>query len=69
MDRIKIFGLNGINDILISAIKRKNFLEDNLCFNNFDIYSGPLHIITLPKYMNIEDSNSWTKRKRIELEK
>ena len=40
----------------------------NLNSEKYEIYSGPLHIISfLPKGMNIKDSNSWTLNTRIKL--
>ena len=47
---------------------KKNYFEENLCSKKYEIYSGPLHIISfLPKGMNIKDSNSWTHINRIKL--
>ena len=59
--------MKGINNILGSAIKRKEFLK-NLNSNKFEIYSGPLHIISLlPKNMDKMQSEIWTEKKRLEL--
>ena len=65
---MRFLGLNGIDDILKSSIKKKNYFEHNLNIGKYEIYSGPLHITSfLPKGMNITDSNSWTKAKSDEL--
>ena len=61
---LRFLGLNGIEDILKSSIKRKDFLIKNISKNKFEIYSGPLHIISfLPKEILPEDTDSWTKTK------
>ena len=60
--------MKGIEDILKSSISRKLFFEESLKKNNFEIYSGPLHIISfLPSGMNSKESNEWTRSKRNEL--
>ena len=65
---LRFLGLNGIKDILSSSIERKEFFEKGLNDNNFDICSGPLHIISfLPKNLNIADSNIWSESKRNQL--
>ena len=65
---LRSLGINGINNILGSAIKRKEFFEKNLNSNKFEIYSGPLHIISLlPKNMDKKQSEIWTEKKRLEL--
>jgi len=38
---LRFLGLNGIENILKSSIKRKDFFIKNICKNKFDIYSGP----------------------------
>ena len=61
-------GLKGIENILKSSIKRKDFFEKNICKNKFDIYSGPLHIVSfIPKKLEREDSDTWTQTKVNEL--
>ena len=67
---LRFLGLNGIEDILKSSIKRKEFFIKNICKNKFDIYSGPLHIVSfLPKGLIPKDSDSWTQNKVNELMK
>ena len=62
--------MQGIEDVLNSSIKRRIFFENNLDTEKYDIYSGPLHIISfLPKGMNKNESDSWTLNKRINLMK
>ena len=65
---LRFLGLNGIEDILSSAIDRKKFLENNLNKDKYEIYSGPLHIISfIPKGLNITDSDEWTLNTRLKL--
>ena len=65
---LRFLGIKGIEDILKSSIDRKVFFEKNLSSEKYEIYSGPLHIISfLPKGISIKDSNSWTKLNRIKL--
>ncbi len=65
---LRFLGLKGIEDILKSSIDRKAYFEKNLSSKKYEIYSGPLHIISfLPKGISLEDSNSWTKINRIKL--
>ena len=65
---LRFLGLNGIENILKSSIKRKDFFINNMNKNKFDIYSGPLHIVSfLPKGLEPNDSDSWTKSKVNEL--
>jgi hypothetical protein len=60
--------MRGIEDVLNSSIKRRIFFENNLDTYKYDLYSGPLHIISfLPKGMNKNESDSWTLKKRIKL--
>ena len=47
---LRFLGIKGIEDILKSSIDRKVFFEKNLSIEKYEIYSGPLHIISfLPK--------------------
>ena len=63
-------GLNGIEDILKSSIKRKDLFLNNISKNKFEIYSGPLHIVSfLPKGLSSKDTDFWTKNKVNELMK
>ena len=67
---LRFLGLNGIEDILKSSIKRKEFFIKNVNKNKFEIYSGPLHIISfLPKGIEPKHSDFWTKTKVNELMK
>ena len=67
---LRFLGLNGIEDILKSSIKRKEFFIENISKNKFEIYSGPLHIVSfLPKGLTIKDSDFWTQAKVNELMK
>jgi len=65
---LRFLGLNGIEKILKSSIKRKDFFIKNINKNKFDIYSGPLHIVSfLPKNLEAKDSDAWTQTKVNEL--
>ena len=67
---LRFLGLKGIEEILKSAINRKDFFIKNICKNKFEIYSGPLHIISfLPKGLTTKDSDLWTQTKVNELMK
>ena len=60
--------MRGIENVLNSSIKRRIFFENKLDTSKYDLYSGPLHIISfLPKGMNKNESDSWTLKKRIKL--
>ncbi len=65
---LRFLGLNGIENILKSSIKRKDFFVKNISKNKFDIYSGPLHIVSfLPNKLEQKDSDAWTQTKVNEL--
>jgi len=67
---LRFLGLDGIEDILKSSIKRKEFFIENIRKDKFDIYSGPLHIASfLPKGLSPKDTDFWTKSKVNELMK
>ena len=67
---LRFLGMRGIEDVLNSAIERRKFFENNLNLEKYDLYSGPLHIISfLPKGMTKIESDSWTLNKRISLMK
>ena len=67
---LRFLGLNGIDDILKSSIKRKDFFIKNISKTKFDIFSGPLHIVSfLPKGLKPKESDSWTESKANELMK
>ena len=65
-----LLGLNGIEEILKSSIKRKDLFLKNINKNKFEIYSGPLHIVSfLPRGLKPKDTDLWTKNKVNELMK
>jgi len=65
---LRFLGLKGIENILKSSIKRKDFFVKNISKNKFDIYSGPLHIVSfLPNKLEPKDSDVWTQTKVNEL--
>ncbi|MBO8228185.1 aminotransferase class V-fold PLP-dependent enzyme [Prochlorococcus marinus XMU1414] len=65
---LRFLGLKGIEIILKSSIKRKEFFVKNISKYKFDIYSGPLHIVSfLPSKLEPRDSDAWTKTKVNEL--
>jgi len=65
---LRFLGLKGIENILKSSIKRKDFFVKNISKNKFDIYSGPLHIVSfLPNKLGPKDSDVWTQTKVNEL--
>ncbi len=58
---LRFLGLDGIDQILNESLRKKSLFERLLNKDKFDIYTGPLHIISFfPKQMNIEKSNEWT---------
>ena len=62
--------MKGIEDILKSSIKRKDFFVSKISKDKFDIYSGPLHIASfLPSGLTPKDSDFWTQSKVNELMK
>ena len=67
---LRSLGLKGMEDILNSSINRKDFFIKNINKNKFEIYSGPLHIISfLPKGLTTKDTDLWTQTKVNELMK
>ena len=65
---LRFLGMQGIEEILNSAIHRRKLFEKHLNADKFEIYTGPLHIISfLPKRMNINESNAWSKEKYMNL--
>ena len=67
---LRFLGMKGIEDILKSSINKKDFFIKNISKNKFEIYSGPLHIISfLPKGLTPQDSDMWTQSKVNELMK
>ena len=48
--------------------QKKRFFVKNISKNKFDIYSGPLHIVSfIPNKLEPEDSDKWTQTKVNEL--
>jgi len=67
---LRFLGLKGIEDILKSSIKRKDLFLNNISKNKFEIYSGPLHIVSfIPKGLTTKDTDFWTQTKVNELMK
>ncbi len=68
---LRFLGIEGIEMILKESLLKKSIFIEKLDENKFEIYSGPLHIVSfLPKEMNDEESNNWTlKAKKFLLEK
>ena len=67
---LRFLGLKGIEDILRTSIERKDFFIENISKNKFEIFSGPLHIVSfIPKGLRPNDSDTWTKNKVNELMK
>ena len=65
---LRFLGMNGINNILKSSINRKVFFEKNLNMDKFEVYTGPLHIISfLPRGITSMESNTWTENTKSEL--
>ena len=67
---LRFLGLEGTEKILKESLFKKSIFIEKLDENKFDIYSGPLHIVSfLPKRMDAEESNNWTlKAKKLLLE-
>ena len=60
---LRYLGMKGIEKILISSINKKEYFIKNICKNKFEIYSGPLHIVSfLPKGLIKKESDSWTQK-------
>ncbi len=68
---LRFLGIQGIEKILKESLLKKSIFIEKLDENKFEIYSGPLHIVSfLPKRMNVEESNNWTlKAKNLLIEK
>ncbi|ABM72207.1 Pyridoxal-dependent decarboxylase family protein [Prochlorococcus marinus str. MIT 9515] len=67
---LRYLGMKGIEDVLSSSIEKRKFFEDNLSKEQYELCSGPLHIVSfLPKSMNKNESDAWTLDKRISLMK
>ncbi len=62
---LRFLGMKGIEDVLSSSIERREFLENNLNSEKYEICSGPLHLISfIPKGMKKHESDKWTLNKR-----
>jgi len=68
---LRFLGIKGVEKILKESLFKKSLFIEKLDKNKFEIYSGPLHIVSfLPKNFNSEESNNWTlKAKNLLLEK
>ncbi len=68
---LRFLGMQGIEKILKESLLKKSIFIEKLDEKKFEIYSGPLHIVSfLPKKMNAEESNNWTlKAKKFLMEK
>ena len=67
---LRFLGMQGIEDVLNSSIERRRFLETNLNSELYEMYSGPLHIISfIPKGLDKSQSDLWTLNKRMSLMK
>ena len=68
---LRFLGIEGIEKILKESLLKKSIFIEKLDENKFEIYSGPLHIVSfLPIKSNDEESNIWTfKAKNYLLEK
>jgi len=65
---LRFLGKQGIENVLKESIKKRQFIENNLNKEKYDLFSGPLHIISfLPKKMNKNESDVWTLNTRISL--
>ena len=58
---IRFLGIEGIENILDASIYKKEFFIDKLDKTKFEVFSGPLHIVSfIPKNMDEKESNKWT---------
>ncbi len=58
---LRFLGIEGIEKILQECLLKKSIFIEKLDENKFEIYSGPLHIVSfLPKRINVDESNKWT---------
>ena len=58
---MRFLGIQGIEKILKESLFKKLIFIEKLDENKFQIFSGPLHIVSfLPKGMDAEESNKWT---------
>ncbi len=62
---LRFLGIKGIEKILKESLSKKSIFIEKLDENKFEIYSGPLHVVSfLPKRMDAEESNNWTLKVR-----
>ena len=67
---LRFLGMQGIENVLSASIEKRKFFEKNINKDKYDLFSGPLHIISfLPKGMSKNESDDWTLNKRIDLMK
>tara|TARA_Y100001978_G_scaffold190341_1_gene193447 strand:+ start:476 stop:1870 length:1395 start_codon:yes stop_codon:yes gene_type:complete len=68
---LRFLGNEGVEKILNESILKKSLFIEKLDRNKFEIYSGPLHIISfLPNKMKSKESDTWTlKAKNLLLKK
>jgi len=58
---MKFLGISGIDQVLKASIEKRELFEKNLDNQKFNIYSGPLHIISfIPRNLNNSDLSTWT---------
>ena len=58
---LRFLGIEGIEKILNASVLKKDLFLNKINKNKFDIFSGPLHIVSfIPKNMNENESNDWT---------
>ena len=58
---LRFLGIHGIEKILKESLLKKSIFIEKLDENKFEIYGGPLHIVSfIPKRMDTEESNNWT---------
>tara|TARA_B100000900_G_scaffold399997_1_gene403170 strand:+ start:711 stop:2108 length:1398 start_codon:yes stop_codon:yes gene_type:complete len=58
---LNYLGINGIEKILDETLSKKSIFLDKLDKSKFEIFTGPLHIISfLPKNMPQKESDEWT---------
>ncbi len=58
---LKQLGFNGINDLLNNAVERRIYLEERIDQNDFEILSGPLHLLSiLPNGIKSEEASKWS---------
>ncbi len=62
---LRFLGMQGIENVLSASIEKRKFFENNLNKIKYDLFSGPLHIISfLPSGMSKNESDEWTLNKK-----